>query len=86
MIAISALALLGIVTFAAPTPAGAAPTAGSGSANLKLRIKVKKGGWENGRALKLFAFGGAKQVRVNKATRTVFPVTDIDFSGFDYVA
>lgn len=85
LIAISALALLGLVLFTSPTPAGAAPTTGSGSANLKLRIKVKKGGWENGRALKLFAFGGAKQVRVNKATRTVFPVTSIDFSGSEPV-
>jgi hypothetical protein len=66
---------------AAPAPAGAAPTASSGNANFKLRIKVKRGGWENGRALKLFAFGGAKQVRVNKATRTIFPVSSIDFSG-----
>lgn len=80
-VAISALALLGLVLLVAPAPAGAAPTAASGSANLKLRIKVKKGGWENGRALKLFAFGGAKQVRVNNATRTVFPVGNIDFSG-----
>ena len=78
-IAIAALAVLGLVLLTAPT-AGAAPTASSGSANLKLRIKEKEGGWKNGRALKLFAYGGAKQVRVNKATRTIFPVTNIDFS------
>jgi hypothetical protein len=74
------LALLGLALVAAPV-AGAAPAAGSGNANFKLRIKVKKGGWENGRALKLFAYGGAKQVRVHKATRMIFPVSSIDFSG-----
>jgi Htaa len=84
-VAISALALLGLALLVAPGPAAAAPTASSGSANFKLRIKVKEGGWENGRALKLFAFGGAKQVRVNKATRTVFPVANIDFSGSEPV-
>ena len=84
-VAFAALALLALFLFTAPTPAGAAPIGGSGSANLKLRIKVKKGGWENGRALKLFAFGGAKQERVNKATRTVFPVSSIEFSGSEPV-
>jgi hypothetical protein len=79
--AVPALALVGLAALAAPTVAGAAPTASGGSANVKLRIKVKQGGWENGRALKPFAYGGAKQVRVNKATRTVFPVTSIDFAG-----
>lgn len=80
-VAISVLALLGLTLLAAPALAGAAPTAGSGSANFKLRIKVKEGGWKNGRSLKLFAYGGAKQLRVNKATRTIFPVSNIDFSG-----
>ena len=84
-VAIAALALLGLALLTAPAPAGAAPTASSGNANVKLRIKVKKGGWENGRALKVFAFGGAKQIRVNKATRTVFPVSNIDFSGAEPV-
>lgn len=81
IVAISALALLGLVGLVVPATAGAAPTASGGNANLKLRIKVKRGGWENGRALKSFAYGGAKQIRVNKATRTIFPVTGIDFSG-----
>ncbi|MBS1679289.1 MAG: HtaA domain-containing protein [Actinobacteria bacterium] len=80
-VVVSGLALLGAVALAVPAPAPAAPTPSSGNANLKLRIKVKRGGWENGRALKAFAYGGAKQVRVNKATRTIFPVTNIDFSG-----
>jgi hypothetical protein len=80
-VAVSALALLGLVALVVPAAAGAAPTASGGNANLKLRIKVKKGGWENGRALKTFAYGGAKQVRVNKATRTIFPVANIDFAG-----
>ena len=77
-----AVAVLGtLVVLVAPSSAGAAPTASGGSANLKLRIKVKRGGWENGRALKLFAYGGAKQVRIHKATRMVFPVTGINFVG-----
>ncbi len=76
----SALALVGLALLVAPAGAGAAPTASGGNANLKLRIKVKKGGWENGRALKPFAFGGAKQVRVHKATRMILPVSNIDFS------
>lgn len=80
-VAVAALAVLGLAVLVAPSPAGAAPTASGGSANLKLRIKVKRGGWENGRALKLFAYGGAKQVRVHKATRMIFPVTSIDFAG-----
>jgi Htaa protein len=82
---ISTLALLGFAVLLAPAPAGAAPAASSGNANLKLRIKVKRGGWENGRALKVFAYGGAKQVRVHKATRTIFPVSSIDFSGSEPV-
>lgn len=80
-VAVTALAVLGLAVLVVPSPAGAAPTASGGSANLKLRIKVKRGGWENGRALKLFAYGGAKQVRVHKATRMVFPVTGINFVG-----
>jgi len=28
----------------------------------------------------VFAYAGTKQVRVNKATRTIFPVTSIDFA------
>ena len=72
-------ALAALIALAAPAAAGAAPAASTGNANFKLRIKVKQGGWKNSRGLKLFAYGGAKQIRVNRATRTVFTVTGIDF-------
>ena len=72
-------ALAALIALAAPAAAGAAPAPSTGNANFKLRIKVKQGGWKNSRGLKLFAYGGAKQIRVNRATRTVFTATGIDF-------
>jgi Htaa len=74
-----AVSLVALVALAVPLSAGAKPTAGTGNANLKLRIKVKRGGWNESRALKLFTFGGARQIRVERATRTIFPVKSIDF-------
>lgn len=77
--------LVAVWAIAVPSMASAAPTPSTGNANFKLRIKVKEGGWENGRALKLFTYGGARQVRVHGATRTIFPVTGINFVGSEPV-
>jgi hypothetical protein len=74
-----AAALVVLAALAAPAAAGAAPAPSTGNANFKLRIKVKRGGWKNSRALKLFVRGGARQTRVKRATRTIFPVKSIDF-------